>query len=86
MKREVRMPIHESVNLSHDSGLDGGRASDDIKHDLPTNELAVDIYGPSYHPFVNPADYALALWFHHSKCSKGNVNQFFCDKRLAAIQ
>ena len=74
MKREAGMPIHKSVNLSHDSGSDNGRASDDVKHDLPTNELTVDIHGPSYHLFINPADYALALWFHHSKCSKGNIN------------
>ena len=68
------MSIHKSVNLSHNSGSDSERASDDIKHDLLTDEPAVDIHGPSYHPFINPADYALALWFHHSKCSKGNVD------------
>ena len=55
------MPIHKSVNLSHDSDLDDERASDDVKHDLPTNKLVIDIYGPFYHPFVNPANYALAL-------------------------
>ena len=74
MKCEAEMPIHESVNLSHDSSSDDGRAPDDVKHNLPTDELVVDIHGPSYHPFINPADYALALWFHHLKCSKGNVD------------
>ena len=61
MKHKAEMLIHKSVNLSHDLDLDGGRASDDIKHDLLTNELAVDIYDLSYHSFINPADYALAL-------------------------
>ena len=74
MKHEAGMPIHKSVNLSHDSGLNSERASDDVKHDLSTNELMIDIYDSFYHSFINPADYALALWFHHSKCSKGNVN------------
>ena len=68
------MLIHKLVNLSHNSGLDNKRASDNIKHNLLTNKLVVNIYSLFYHPFVNPADYALALWFHYSKCSKGNVN------------
>ena len=68
------MPIHESVNLSYDLDLDSERALNNIKHDLSTNEPAVDIYGPFYHLFINPADYALALWFYYSKCSKGNVD------------
>ena len=55
------MPIYKSVNLSHNLGLDNGRALNDIKHNLFTNEPAVDIHSPFYHLFINPADYALAL-------------------------
>ena len=61
MKCEARMLIHKSVNLSHDSGLDGGRALNDIKHNLFTNKPVINIYGSFYHPFINSADYALAL-------------------------
>ena len=61
MKCEAGMPIHESVNLSHNSGSDGGRALDDVKHDLFTNELVIDIHSLFYHLFINSADYALAL-------------------------
>ena len=68
------MLIHKLVNLSHNSGLDSERALNDIKHNLFTNELIVDIYSPFYHLFINPANYALALWFHYLKCSKGNIN------------
>ena len=68
------MPIYKLVNLSHNSDLDSERVLNDIKHNLLTNELVVDIYGPFYHLFINSADYALALWFHHLKCSKDNVN------------
>ena len=68
------MSIHKSVNLSHNSGSDNRRASDNVKYNLSTDEPAVDIYDLSYHLFINPADYALTLWFYHLKCSKGNVN------------
>ena len=68
------MLIHKSVNLSHNSGLDNKRALDNIKHNLFTNELIIDIHNLFYHSFINSADYALALWFHHLKCSKGNVD------------
>ena len=74
MKCEAGMPIHKLVNLSYNLDSDDERALDDIKHNLLTNELAVDIYSSFYHLFVNSADYALALWFHYLKCSKGNVN------------
>ena len=85
MKHEAEMSIYKLVNLSHNSGLDDERALDDVKHNLFTNKLMIDIYNSFYHLFINSADYALALWFHYSKCSKGNINQFFCDERLAAI-
>jgi len=35
-----------------------------------------------YEPFLNETNYALAFWFHECKCTKGDVNQFFKDKRL----
>ena len=68
------MLIYKLVNLSHNSGLNDERALNDVKYDLFTNKLTVNIYGLSYHLFINSADYALALWFHHLKCSKGNIN------------
>ena len=61
MKHKAGMPIHKSVNLSHNSDLDDERVLNDVKHDLFTNKLAVDIYSPFYHSFINSADYALAL-------------------------
>ena len=68
------MLIHESVNLSHNLSSDDERASDNVKHNLLTNKSVVDIYDSFYHLFINSADYALALWFHHLKCSKDNVD------------
>ena len=68
------MPIHKLVNLSHNSSSDNKRALNNVKHNLFTNKLVVDIYSLFYHSFINLADYALALWFYYSKCSKGNIN------------
>ena len=68
------MPIHKSVNLSYNLGLNNERALNNIKHNLFTNKPAVYIYSSFYHLFINSANYALVLWFHYLKCSKGNVN------------
>ena len=68
------MPIHKLVNLSYNLGINGERALDNVKYNLLTNELAVNIYSLFYHLFINSANYALALWFYYLKCSKGNIN------------
>ncbi|MCJ1470748.1 hypothetical protein MMC07_009395 [Pseudocyphellaria aurata] len=35
-----------------------------------------------YYPFNNSSDYALALWFQDTGCTKGDVNNFFKNKLL----
>ena len=74
MKYKAKMLIHKLVNLSHNLGLNGERALNNIKHNLFTNKLTVNIYSLFYHLFINSTNYTLALWFHYSKCSKSNIN------------
>ncbi len=44
-----------------------------------------DTFNRIYYPFASAADYALAHWFLHSRCTQGFINHFFQDKRLKEI-
>ena len=38
-----------------------------------------------YHPFKSETDFALAQWFMSAKCTKGDIEKFYGDKRLGRI-
>jgi hypothetical protein len=40
----------------------------------------------AYFPFQSQTDFALAQWFLSTECSKGDIDQFFGDERLAPIR
>ena len=38
-----------------------------------------------YYPFKSETDFALAQWFMSAKCTKGDIEKFYGDKRLGRI-
>jgi hypothetical protein len=40
----------------------------------------------AYFPFQGPTDFALAQWFLSTGCTKGDIDRFFGDERLAPIR
>ena len=61
IKHKARILIYKLVNLSYNLGLNGERALNNVKHNLLTNKLVVNIYSSFYHLFINPANYTLTL-------------------------
>lgn len=75
-ERDAGGPIPMSLNEMSELGLleSGGSTAADLS------------INPSiYNPFDNAAGYALARWFFLEKCTKGAVNRFLQDKRLAPL-
>jgi hypothetical protein len=41
---------------------------------------------PTYYPFKSETDFAAAQWFLSTGCTKGDIDRFFADKHLQAMQ
>lgn len=60
----------------------------DITNSCNSETLGTEEYGQaadSLHLFLNKMDYTFAYWLHESGCTKGDVDQFFKDKRLQSM-
>jgi len=57
-----------------------------IYRDRQTRRDESQSHHSAYFPFQGPTDFALAQWFLSTGCTKGDIDQFFGDQRLAPIR
>ncbi len=72
------------------TGKSAGQVFDNLEHinhksgsRIPKAQTA---HIPSYHPFKSETDFAAAQWFLWTGCTKGDIDRFFGDKHLRAMQ
>ena len=80
----MRIELYEEV-----TGKKAGQVFDDtenIDHDngrqTPKRPPG---YKSTYHPFQSATDFAAAQWFFRAKCTKGDMERFYGDKRLESM-
>jgi hypothetical protein len=81
----VRIELYEEV-----MGKCAGQIFDDLEHihhqskcQKPKAKLA---HFPTYYLFTNETDFVAAQWFLSTGCTKGDIDRFFGDKHLRAMQ
>ena len=80
----IRIDSYEEV-----TGKKAGQIFDDS--DIPSRDGRSQSskrspeHSSRYHPFKSETDFALAQWFLSAKCTKGDIEKFYEDKRLGQI-
>ena len=81
----ARIESYEEV-----TGKSAGQVLDNLEHihhESRTRKLKVESAQISiYYPFSSETDFAAAQWFLSTGCTKGDIDRFFGDKHLRAMQ
>ena len=62
--------------------FDGSQYTYDGDESRMRNNASCD---STYYPFQSPTDFAAAQWFLSARCTKGDIERFFGDRRLGPI-
>ena len=63
-----------------------GKSAGQIFDDSIRKPKAKSVQIQTYHPFRSETDFAAAQWFLSTGCTKGDIDRFFGDKHLRAMQ
>jgi hypothetical protein len=68
------------------TGKSAGQVFDNLEHIHYKGRSRRPKAQPAYHPFKSETDFAAAQWFLWTGCTKGDIDRFFGDKHLRAMQ